>query len=291
CERYFSLAPEGLEALGKVWVERFAVLSRLFRRPSGAASAGIWEGAEMHHVINGSGLETAVRGAMLLLALLVQGAAVGQATSPVDERASGFAVAAVASERSPTGPWAKGRILVAPTAGLTDSDFGSILQGHNGKSLGKLHGTNVHVVQLPTAADGHEAIVAQALARNPHIKFAEVDRIVAPAGTANDPYFSSEWHLSKINAPFAWDAATGAGVIIAILDTGVDGTHPDLAAQMVPGWNFYDNNSNTSDVNGHGTAVAGAAAATTNNAIGVASVAGGAKIMPVRIADPSAYAL
>ena len=179
---------------------------------------------------------------------------------------------------------------MAPNAGLADSDFGSILQGHNGKSLGKLHGTNVHVVQLPTAAHGYEAIIAQALARNPHIKFAEVDRIVAPAGTANDPYFSSEWHLSKINAPFAWDVATGAGVIIAVLDTGVDGTHPDLAAQMVPGWNFYDNNSNTSDVQGHGTGVAGTAAAATNDGIGVASIAPAARIMPVRIADPTGYA-
>jgi hypothetical protein len=59
---------------------------------------------------------------------------------------------------------------------------------------------------------------------------------------------------------------------------------------MVPVWNFYDNNSNTSDVAGHGTLVAGAAAAASNNGIGVASVAGGARIMPVRISDPTGYA-
>ena len=69
---------------------------------------------------------------------------------------------------------------------------------------------------------------------------------------------------------------------IAILDSGVDGTHPDLASQMVPGWNFYDGNADTSDVNGHGTAVAGAAAASSNNGLGVAAVAGRASIMPVR---------
>ena len=74
---------------------------------------------------------------------------------------------------------------------------------------------------------------------------------------------------------------------IAILDSGVDGTHPDLVAQMVPGWNFYDNNSNTSDVYGHGTKTAGAAAATNNNGTGVAAIAGNAKIMPIRIADTS----
>ena len=118
------------------------------------------------------------------------------------------------------------------------------------------------------------------------MQFAEVDRLIPAAGVVNDPSFASEWHLTMIGAPTAWSFATGNGIKIAILDTGVDGTHPDLAAQMVPGWNFYDNNSDTSDVNGHGTAVAGAAAASSTTASGVASVAGGAKIMPVRIASP-----
>src|SRR5439155_6843873 len=100
----------------------------------------------------------------------------------------------------------------------------------------------------------------------------------------------SEWHLTTINAPTAWDTATGSGITIAILDTGVDGTHPDLAAHMVSGWNFYDNNSDTSDVYGHGTLVAGTAAAVVNNGVGVAGVAGNASIMPVRISDPTGYA-
>jgi hypothetical protein len=96
------------------------------------------------------------------------------------------------------------------------------------------------------------------LARNPHIQFAELDQLVAPSATVSDPGFSSEWHLPTISAPAAWDMSVGSGVTIAILDTGVDGSHPDLAGHIVPGWNFYDNNSNTSDVYGHGTAVAGA---------------------------------
>ena len=77
---------------------------------------------------------------------------------------------------------------------------------------------------------------------------------------------------------------------MAIVDTGVDSTHEDLAGKMVAGWNVYDNNSNTSDVFGHGTKVAGTAAASSNNFIGVAAVAWQCKIMPIRISDTSGYA-
>src|SRR3954470_9085266 len=87
-------------------------------------------------------------------------------------------------ERSPWGNWAKGRILVSPNAGLSDSDFAGVLMPHSGKSVGKVRGLEVHVVELP--AHANEAAVAKALARNPHVKFAEVDRIVSPTAVPND---------------------------------------------------------------------------------------------------------
>lgn len=183
--------------------------------------------------------------------------------------------------------FARGHILVAPKSDVSDTDAETIFAAGGGHSMGKLHGTGVHVVSVPP---GNEQAMVKRLQANPKIKFAEVDGVVEAAGTANDTYFASEWHLPDVNAPTAWNYSTGTGVVIAILDTGVDGSHPDLATQMVPGWNFYANSSNTSDTNGHGTAVAGTAAAATNNSIGVASIAGGAKIMPVVIANPSAYA-
>ena len=184
--------------------------------------------------------------------------------------------------------WAKGRILVMPRVGLSDSEFDNSLKSHRGRAVGKIGNTNVRVVTLPEGAS--ETAVAAALSHHPHIKFAEVDKRVALSFSSNDPYFSSEWHLTKIGAPLAWDSATATGIIIAILDTGVDSAHPDLASQITPGWNSYDNNSNTADVHGHGTATAGAAAAAVNNGSGVAGVALGAKIMPMRISDASGYA-
>ncbi|SEK22899.1 Serine protease, subtilisin family [Roseateles sp. YR242] len=183
--------------------------------------------------------------------------------------------------------WARGRVLVLARPGLSDRQLEKILAAHGGRAR-RLGLTPLHVVSLPDNAS--ETAVAQLLARHPQLKSAELDMRISPAAVPNDPYLGSEWHLSRIQAPTAWDTAQGASIRIAILDTGIDATHPDLAARMVPGWNFYDGNSDTSDVNGHGTAVAGAAAATMNNGVGVAAVAGQAGLMPVRIADPNAYA-
>lgn len=183
--------------------------------------------------------------------------------------------------------WVKGRVIVQTRAGLSDGELDKIIKPHGGKArrIGK---TNLLVIDLPPGMS--ETAVANQLAHNPNLKFAELDAILKPTLVTTDPYLGSEWHVAKINAATAWDTAMGAGVTIAILDTGVDGSHPDLSANMVAGWNTYDNNSNASDVLGHGTAVAGAAAAAANNALGVAGVAGAAKIMPIRISDLSGNA-
>jgi subtilisin family serine protease len=72
-------------------------------------------------------------------------------------------------------------------------------------------------------------------------------------------------------------------VVIAIVDSGVDPHHPDLAGKLVAGYNTHDNTTNAADQYGHGTKMAGVAAARSNNGVGIAGVAGGAAIMPVRV--------
>lgn len=193
--------------------------------------------------------------------------------------ACGHAQAAAADE------WAKGRLLVMQRAGLEAAELNKLLKPHGGVAT-RIGQSDLHIVQLPATAS-ETAVLAQ-LAHHPHLKFAELDRRVASVLVSNDPYLGSEWHLAKINAAAAWDVSQGAGVTIAILDTGVLPGHPDLL--QVPGWNFVDNNNNTADVQGHGTSVAGAAAAITNNGAGVAGVAGNAKIMPIRVADATGSA-
>lgn len=177
--------------------------------------------------------------------------------------------------------YARGRILVEPRAGLSDAQFDKILKTHGGKRR-KLGQSKLHIVDLPDNLS--EADVVAKLARNPHLKYAELDRRVRSSLAVNDPYAGSEWHLPKVGAGTAWDTSQGAGITIAILDSGVDTTHPDLQPNLVAGYNMYDNNTNVSDVCGHGTAVAGTAAASSNNGIGVAGVAGKSRIMPIRVA-------
>ncbi len=177
--------------------------------------------------------------------------------------------------------FAQGRIIVEPKAGLTVAEFGKLLKANGAGNARKLGQSNIHLIDV---AHGSEKSVVAKLKNNPHFKFAELDTRVPVAAALNDPYLGSEWHIAKIGAPAAWDSAQGSGVTIAILDTGVDGTHPDLAPRMVAGWDMYGNTADSSDLCGHGTAVAGSAAAAGNNATGVAGVSGQSKIMPLRIA-------
>jgi thermitase len=177
--------------------------------------------------------------------------------------------------------FARGRILVEARPGLSNTELDKILKAQGGKRR-KLGQSNVYIVDL--AANASETAVVERLRHNPHLKFVELDRRIKASMAVNDPYLGSEWHLSKIGAAAAWDVSEGAGITIAILDSGVDTTHPDLAPNLVAGFNFFDNNTDVSDVCGHGTAVAGTAAAASNNGAGVAGMAGHAKIMPVRIA-------
>lgn len=197
--------------------------------------------------------------------------------------------AGVASAKSPdahaVGHGEESRILLEPRAGLSDDDLDKFLKPHGGKRH-KLGQSNLHVLELPT--NQNAAAILEKLLHNPHLKFAELDRCVESNLVVNDPYLGSEWHIAKVGAPTAWDTTLGEGVTVAILDSGVDPAHPDLLPNLIGGFNVVDNNTNTTDICGHGTAVAGTAAASSNNGRGVAGIAGRARIMPLRIAYKNA---
>lgn len=127
-----------------------------------------------------------------------------------------------------------------------------------------------------------------------YVAFASAEPVTRPAAaTPNDPFYPRQWNMQAIQMPQAWDISSGAGVVVAVLDTGIAYKTqnsfiqaPDLAGTtFVAGYDFVNKTNTPNDDNGHGTHVAGTIAQTTNNGVGVSGVAYGASIMPVKVLD------
>ncbi|MGC9670342.1 S8 family serine peptidase [Planosporangium sp. 12N6] len=107
-----------------------------------------------------------------------------------------------------------------------------------------------------------------------------------PAAAYADPIRDGQFQLRALDVPTAWRTTTGAGVTVAVLDSGVDASHPDLAGQVLPGADFVDGSTDgRRDFVGHGTTVAALIAGRNDKSSGVAGIAPGAKILPVRVLD------
>ena len=121
--------------------------------------------------------------------------------------------------------------------------------------------------------------------RKPPAKKKARPRPAAPASTLpNDPLWNESWSLTKVRAPAAWRVTKGAAeVIVAVLDTGVDLTHPDLQGSFVPGWDAVNEDADPTDDHGHGTLVAGVIAARSNNGIGGVGACSQCSLMPVKV--------
>ncbi|GAA4928601.1 S8 family peptidase [Actinoplanes utahensis] len=114
----------------------------------------------------------------------------------------------------------------------------------------------------------------------------EIDAPVYALGvpTGSDPYRSQQWDIAKMRTVEAWQKSTGAGIKVAVIDTGVDPRHPDLAANVLSGYDATTNRAGASrDGNGHGTHVAGTIAAVTGNDVGVTGIAPDVRILPVKV--------
>jgi len=175
-----------------------------------------------------------------------------------------------------------GQLLVKFRAGLSVASEESALRQHGAAYVETLYGSEVQLWQVPV---GEEPQIAEQLNLDPRIEYAELNyRVRAVDTMPNDPDFGKQWAHSIIRSPAAWDLATGStAVTIAILDTGIDEGHPDLAARIVSGYDLVDLDADPHDLNGHGTHVAGIAAAVTNNGLGVAGMDWQARIMPIRV--------
>lgn len=121
---------------------------------------------------------------------------------------------------------------------------------------------------------------------NPDVEYAQPNYKYTIEYTTSDPYLAYEWGLDQINAHKVWELnSSDTPLIVAIVDTGVNVQHVDLKSNIIKGYNIIDGTTDVRDECGHGTHIAGIAAAVTNNATGIAGVSGNSKILPVKVLD------
>lgn len=203
------------------------------------------------------------------------------------------------------GEYREGEVLVKFKRGLPSSKIKDKVSTYNMDIKRQIRGIGTYRLSIP--AGKSVADMVSELSNDPDVTYAEPNYLRVAYNTPND-LNANQWGLRNtgqvlscnssslcygnasgtrgkdINATTGWDAQTGnSSVTIAIIDTGVDLDHPDLANKIVTGYDFVNDDTSPNDDNGHGTHVAGIAAAQTNNSVGIAGVCWGCMIMPVKI--------
>lgn len=180
-------------------------------------------------------------------------------------------------------PFVEDELVVQPFPGADPAALTALYADIGAEIVAAL--TEIEAVVLRVEPANLLAAAAQ-LAASGLIETIQKNYLYSPEATPNDTLFARQDHLPQINASAAWDVTTGSSsIIIGIVDTGVDGTHPDLSGKILDGVNIYTNGSDYSDAMGHGTQVAGTAAAMSNNTTGVAGVSWGSPILAVRVGN------
>jgi subtilisin family serine protease len=207
----------------------------------------------------------------------------------------------------------KGELIVGFAEGVSRNDQNAILKDAGATSKKRFGQIDAVLVKVK---DDEEATVTKVLSSVPGVAYVEPNHVVSIAATPNDPSFSQLWGLHNtgqtggtsdkdIDAPEAWDLATGdSSIVVAVTDTGVDFTHPDLASQRWvnplddpgdnidddgnglvddwSGWDFVNDDNDPFDDNRHGTHVSGTIGAAGNNGVGVVGVNWNVKIMALK---------
>jgi subtilisin family serine protease len=140
----------------------------------------------------------------------------------------------------------------------------------------------IQAVDLPEGTPLDQAL--EDFSSLPGVCYVEPDATISVDASSMDQNYSSQWFISRISVEKVWEVEKGSGdMAVAVLDTGVDGFHPDLTGRVLKGYNFVSEDGNTLDIYGHGTHVAGIVAASGENGSGIAGLAWRVKILPVKI--------
>lgn len=195
--------------------------------------------------------------------------------------------------RSKGDDFAPDRLLVKFKADVDEAAKGKVHAKHGGRVIGEIAPLGVQVVKVSAGKVKEKMAAYQA---EKAVEYVEPDGVAQAVGIPNDPLFEKQWGLNNtgqtggipdadIDAPEAWDVTSSASAVkVAILDTGIDLSHEELAAKIATNVNFTTSPT-SDDLYGHGTHVAGIAAAYTDNELGVAGVAYAASLVNVKVLD------
>jgi subtilisin family serine protease len=234
-----------------------------------------------------------VRGLRWLLAALGVAGLVGLLTPPLavgDE--TGASVTSetvegtVLAETQTAPQYVKDRLVVGFEESASSQAMSAAIDGVDGTVTRSLTVIDARVIEVP---EGEKDEAIASLEASPVVDYVEPEVLLEAADVSpNDALWAEQWGPRRIRGPAAWEATRGsASVVVAVLDTGVDASHPDLRGALVPGFDIVNNDADASDDNGHGTATAGVIAARTNNAEGQAGVCWNCSIMPVKVLGAS----
>lgn len=196
---------------------------------------------------------------------------------------SGLLTADFGVDDAPATSFSPDEVLVRFAEDASPAQQRSALSAAGTVSGDAIEGTDF--VAVPTDGQDPVELVAQ-LDADPRVAEVQLNYVRTADGWTNDPLLDAAWpYFSTIRLPRAWDLNAGLMTVIAVVDTGVNPNHPDLVGGVSGGWDFVNDDNNAMDDYGHGTQVAGAAAARGNNGIGLVGAAWQASVLPVKVLD------
>jgi len=189
----------------------------------------------------------------------------------------------------PLAPAVPGELVVVLDSSIAAASTESALEARGAK-VECADDSSSLLVRTPLSVSA--PLFTQLVADTPGVAWVQPNYIYQATFVPNDPGFPEQWALTAIEATAAWDVTRGTNnVVVAVVDSGVDYTHPDLIGRIdtANDHDFVNGDDDALDDNGHGTHVSGILSATMDNAIGVAGVAPGCRILPVKVLSAAGW--